>query len=41
MSGNFPNLKETDVKIEEAHTATKKLNTNRTTSRHIIINMAK
>ena len=40
-SGNFSSLKERDVKIEEAQTATKKLNLNRTTSRHIIINMAK
>ena len=34
---NFPNLKETIIKIQEAHRAPKKLNPNRSTSRHIII----
>ena len=41
MSENFPNLKETDIKIQEAQTAPNKLNPNRPTSRHIIIKMAK
>ena len=41
MSENFPNLKETDIKIQEAHRAPNKLNPNRPTPRHIIIKMAK
>ena len=41
MSENFPNLKETDIKIQEAHRAPNKLNPNRPTPRHIIIKLAK
>ena len=41
MSENFPNLKETDIKIQEAQTAPNKLNPNRHTPKHIIIKMAK
>ena len=41
MSKNFPNLKETDIKIQEAQRAPNKLNPNRTTPRHVIIKMAK
>uniref|UniRef100_A0A4X1SWS6 L1 transposable element RRM domain-containing protein n=1 Tax=Sus scrofa TaxID=9823 RepID=A0A4X1SWS6_PIG len=41
MSENFPNLKETDIKIQEAQRAPNKLNPNRPTPRHIIIKMAK
>ena len=41
MADNFPNLKETDIKIQEAQKAPNKLNPNRTTPRHIIIKMAK
>ena len=41
MSENFPNLKETDIKIQEAQKAPNKLNPNRPTPRHIIIKMAK
>ena len=41
MSENFPNLKETDIKIQEAQRAPNKLNPNRTTPRHIITKMAK
>ena len=41
MAENFPNLKETDIKIQEAQRAPNKLNPNRPTSRHIIIKMAK
>ena len=41
MSENFPNLKETDIKIQEAQRAPNKLNPNRTTPKHIIIKMAK
>lgn len=40
MSENFPNLKETDIKIQEAQRAPNKLNPNRPTPRHIIIKMA-
>ena len=36
MAENFPNLKETDIKIQEAQRAP-----NRTTPRHIIIKMVK
>ena len=38
---NFPNLKDTDFKIQEAQRASNKLNPNRPTTRHIIIKMAK
>ena len=41
MSENFPNIKETDIKIQEAQRAPNKLNPNRTTPRHVIIKMAK
>ena len=41
MSENFPNLKETDIKIQEAQRAPNKLNPNRPTPRHIIIKKAK
>jgi len=39
--GSFPNLKDTDLKIQEAQRAPNKLNPNRPTPRHIIIKMAK
>ena len=41
MSENFPNLKETDIKIQDAQRAPNKLNPNRTTPRHLAIKMAK
>ena len=41
MAENFPNIKETDIKIWEAQRAPNKLNPNRPTSRHIIIKTAK
>ena len=41
MAENLPNLKETDIKIQEAQRAPNKLNPNRPTPRHIIIKMAK
>ena len=41
MTENFPNLKDTDIKIQEAQRTPNKLNPNRPTSRHIIIKMAK
>ena len=41
MAENFPNLKHTDIKIQEAQRAPNKLNPNRPTSRHIITKMAK
>ena len=41
MCENFSNLKETDVKIQEAKRAPNKLNPNRTTPRHITIKRAK
>uniref|UniRef100_A0A8D0WDS6 L1 transposable element RRM domain-containing protein n=1 Tax=Sus scrofa TaxID=9823 RepID=A0A8D0WDS6_PIG len=41
ITGNFPNLKDTDFKIWEAQMAPNKLNPNRATPRHIIIKMAK
>ena len=41
ITGNFPNLKDTDIKIQEAQRAPNKLNPNRTTPRHIIIKTAK
>ena len=41
MAENFPNLKHTVSKLQEAQRAPNKLNPNRTTPRHIIIKMAK
>uniref|UniRef100_A0A8D1Z1I0 L1 transposable element RRM domain-containing protein n=1 Tax=Sus scrofa TaxID=9823 RepID=A0A8D1Z1I0_PIG len=41
IAGNFPNLKDTGFKIQEAQRAPNKLNPNRPTPRHIIIKMAK
>ena len=41
MAENFPNLKDTDIKIQEAQRAPNELNPNRPTLRHIVINMAK
>ena len=41
MAENFPNLKDTDIKIQEAQRVPKKLNLKRPTPRHIIIKMAK
>ena len=41
MAVKFPNLKYTDIKIQEAQRAPNKLNPNRPTPRHIIIKMAK
>jgi len=41
MSENFPNLKKTDTKIQEAQRAPNKLNPNRPIPRHIIIKMTK
>ena len=41
MSENFPNLKHTDIKIQEVQMAPNKLNPNRPTPRHIIIKMSK
>ena len=41
MAENFPNLKETDTKIQEAQRAPNRLNPNRPTKRHIIIKMTK
>ena len=41
MAENFPNLKETDIKIQESQRAPNRLNPNRPTLRHIIIKMAK
>ena len=40
MAENFPNLKETDIQIQEAQRIPNKTNPNRHTPRHIIINMA-
>ena len=40
MAENFPNLKETNIKIQEAQRAPNKLNPNRPTPRCIIIKMA-
>ena len=34
MDENFPNLKETDIKIQEPQRAPNKLNTNKPTTRH-------
>ena len=36
MTENFPNLKDTYIKIQEAQRALNKLNPNRPTPRHII-----
>ena len=36
MAENFPNLKHTDIKIQDAQRAPNKLNPNRPTPRHII-----
>ena len=41
ITGNFPNLKDTDFKMQEAQRAPNKLNPNRPTPRYIIIKMAK
>ena len=41
IDGNFPNLKDTGFKIQEAQRAPNKLNPNRPTPRHIRIKMAK
>ena len=41
MAENFPNLKETDIKIQEAQKAPNKLNPNRPTLGHITIKRAK
>uniref|UniRef100_A0A8D1G5F2 L1 transposable element RRM domain-containing protein n=1 Tax=Sus scrofa TaxID=9823 RepID=A0A8D1G5F2_PIG len=41
MTENFPNLKHTDIKVQEAQRAPNKPNLNRVTLRHIIIKMAK
>ena len=41
MAENFPNLKETGIKVQEAQRAPNNLNTNRPTTRHSIIQMAK
>ena len=41
MAEYFPNLKETDIKIQEVQRAPSKLNRNRTTPRHSIIKMVK
>uniref|UniRef100_A0A5G2QIY2 L1 transposable element RRM domain-containing protein n=1 Tax=Sus scrofa TaxID=9823 RepID=A0A5G2QIY2_PIG len=41
MAENFPNLKDTDIKIQEAQRAPSKLNPNRPTLEHNIIKMAK
>ena len=41
MSENFPNLKKTGIKIQEAQRAPNKLNPNRPTPRHVIIKMGK
>ena len=41
MAENFLNLKDTDIKIQEAQKVPNKWNPNRPTTRHIIIKMAK
>ena len=41
MSENFPSLKETDIKIQEAQRAPNQLNSSRHTQRHITIKMVK
>ena len=39
MAENFPNVKDTDIKIQEAQRVPDKLNPNRPTPRHIIMKM--
>ena len=41
MAENFPNIKPTDIKVQEAQRAPNKLNPNRPTPRHIIIKWQK
>ena len=41
MAENFPNLKETDIKVQEAQRVPNKLNPNRPAPRHIIIKMVR
>ena len=41
MAENLPNLKGTDIKIQEAQRAPNNLNPNRPIPRHIIIKMAR
>ena len=41
IGGKFPNVKDTEFKIQEAQRAPNKLNPNRPTPRHILIKMAK
>ena len=41
ISENFPNIKDTDIKIQEAQRDPNKLNPNRPTPRHIIIKNGK
>ena len=41
MPEKFPNIKETDIKIQEAQRAPNELNPNRPTPRHIILKIAK
>ena len=41
MSENFPNQKESDIKIQKTQRAPQKLNPNRSTPKHILIKMAK
>ena len=41
MAENFLNLKDTDIKIQEAQKAPNKLSPNRLTPRHILIKMVK
>ena len=41
MAESFPNLKDTDIMIQEAQRSPNKLNPSRPTPRHVIIKMAK
>ena len=41
MAGNFPNLMDSGIKIQETQRVPNELNTKRPTLRHIIIKMAK
>ena len=41
MAENFPKLKDTDIKIQEAQKAPNKLNPNRTTPEYIVIKLTK
>ena len=41
MAENFPKLKDTDIKIQEAQSTPNKLNPNRPTLSHNVIKMAK